>query len=228
MADAASVPSLEFIFAARVSVDHPLDLGDVGKGGRRIVPIGGGDFSGPNIRGKVLPGGADWQIIRTDGVAELEARYTLRTDDGALIYVRNLAYRHGPPDVIAALAAGRRSIRQVIISAARRFRDKRRPLCLDHQAHRGLQRRARASCRQAQVLSAAVTEIRDPDLNPDDELLPEPALDRNGQSRRRHHGDECPASCALHPGLSVGGHSAGARPRRRRWTRPAAGSHRQM
>ncbi len=107
MADAASVPSLEFIFAARVSVDHPLDLGDVGKGGRRIVPIGGGDFSGPNIRGKVLPGGADWQIIRTDGVAELEARYTLRTDDGALIYVRNLAYRHGPPDVIAALAAGR-------------------------------------------------------------------------------------------------------------------------
>jgi len=106
MADAA-VPQLEFIFAAQVGVDAPLDLGDVGKGGRRIVPIAGGEFSGPNIRGEVLPGGADWQVIRTDGTAELEARYTLRTDDGALIYVRNLAYRHGPPDVVAALAAGR-------------------------------------------------------------------------------------------------------------------------
>ena len=84
-----------------------LDLGDVGKGGRRIIPITGGDFSGPQLRGKVLPGGADWQVLRNDGVAELEARYTLRTDDGALIYVRNLALRHGPPDLIAALAAGR-------------------------------------------------------------------------------------------------------------------------
>ena len=107
MVSPESAPSLELIFAAHVSVDQPLDLGDVGKGGRRIVPIAGGEFSGPNIRGKVLPGGADWQVIRSDGVAELEARYTLRTDDGALIYVRNLAYRHGPPEVIAALAAGR-------------------------------------------------------------------------------------------------------------------------
>jgi hypothetical protein len=106
MADPQSLPQLEFIFAAEVAVARPLDLGDVGKGGRRIVPIGGGEFSGPHIRGQVLPGGADWQVIRTDGVAELEARYTLRTDDGALIYVRNLALRHGPPDVLAALAAG--------------------------------------------------------------------------------------------------------------------------
>jgi Protein of unknown function (DUF3237) len=102
-----TIPQLEFIFAARVSVEQPLDLGNVAKGGRRIVPIAAGEFSGPNIRGEVLPGGADWQVIRTDGVAELEARYTLRTDDDALIYVRNLGLRHGPPDVIAALAAGR-------------------------------------------------------------------------------------------------------------------------
>jgi hypothetical protein len=78
----------------------------VGKGGRRIVPITGGEFSGPRGRGIVVPGGADWQVLRTDGVAELEARYTLKADDGALIYVRNLAFRHGPPAVIAALAAG--------------------------------------------------------------------------------------------------------------------------
>jgi hypothetical protein len=71
------------------------------------VPIIGGEFSGPQMRGKILTGGADWQILRTDGVSELEARYTLATDDGALISVRNLARRHGPPDVIAALAAGR-------------------------------------------------------------------------------------------------------------------------
>ncbi|HUI15408.1 MAG TPA: DUF3237 domain-containing protein [Xanthobacteraceae bacterium] len=100
-------PRLEFIFTARVSVDVPLDLGDVGKGGRRIVAITGGDFSGPQLRGEVLPGGADWQVLRGDGVAELEARYTLRTDDGALIYVRNQALRHGPAEVMAALAAGR-------------------------------------------------------------------------------------------------------------------------
>jgi len=105
--EAAAPPRLELIFAAHVLVGAPLDLGDVGKGGRSIVPITGGEFFGPNIRGKVVPGGADWQILRSDGVAELEARYTLQTDDSARIYVRNQALRHGPPEVIAALAAGR-------------------------------------------------------------------------------------------------------------------------
>src|ERR1700685_2664146 len=102
-----AAPELEFIFSARVTVDPPQELGDIGKGRRRIVPITGGDFDGPLLHGKVLPGGADWQILRDDGVAELEARYTLQTDDGALIHVRNLALRHGPPDVMAALGAGR-------------------------------------------------------------------------------------------------------------------------
>ena len=106
MTDVASAPALEFIFSAQVTVAAALDLGDVGKGGRRIVPITGGIFSGPQLHGLVLPGGADWQVLRSDGTAELEARYTLRTDGGALIYVRNHALRHGPPDVIAALAAG--------------------------------------------------------------------------------------------------------------------------
>src|ERR1700730_17010983 len=100
----ADTPQLEFIFAANVSVGPPLDCGDVGKGRRRIVPITGGEFSGPDICGKVLPGGADWQILRGDGVSELEARYTLQTDDAALL---NVAFRHGPPEVMAALAAGR-------------------------------------------------------------------------------------------------------------------------
>lgn len=106
MANTESPPQLEFICTAHVTVDPALDLGDIAKGGRRIVPITGGDFSGPQLRGQVLAGGADWQILRSDGVAELEARYTLRTDDGALIYVRNHALRHGPAEVIAALTAG--------------------------------------------------------------------------------------------------------------------------
>jgi len=100
-------PKLDFIFEARVTIGAPLDVGDVAKGGRRIVPITGGEFAGPRIRGDVVPGGADWQVLRSDGVAELEARYTLRADDGVLIYVRNHALRHGPPDVLAAMGAGR-------------------------------------------------------------------------------------------------------------------------
>jgi Protein of unknown function (DUF3237) len=106
LAHAQSPPRLEFIFAADVKVDPPLDAGNIGKGTHRFVPIAGGEVSGPKLRGEVLRGGGDWQIIRDDGVAELEARYTVRTEDGALIFVRNYGLRHGPREVIAALAAG--------------------------------------------------------------------------------------------------------------------------
>jgi len=75
-------------------------------GRRRIINITGGTFRGERLSGKVLPGGADWQVIRADGVAELDARYTLETDDRALIYVRNFGYRHGPAEIIQKLAAG--------------------------------------------------------------------------------------------------------------------------
>jgi len=107
MTGTESAPKLDFIFSAQVTIDARLEFGDVGKGGRRIVPITGGKFAGPQMNGKVLPGGADWQLLRHDGVAELEARYTLRTDDGALIYVRNHALRHGSAEAMAALDAGR-------------------------------------------------------------------------------------------------------------------------
>ena len=65
------------------------------------------NFLARDCAARSIPGGADWQIVRNDGVAELEARYTLETDDGALIYVRNHALRHGPAEAMAALAAGR-------------------------------------------------------------------------------------------------------------------------
>ena len=76
------------------------------QGRRRIIGITGGRFSGARLCGRVLPGGADWQLIRADGVADLDARYTLETDDRALIYVRNTGYRHGPAEVMQRLAKG--------------------------------------------------------------------------------------------------------------------------
>src|SRR5262245_57531444 len=66
----------------------------------------GGTFEGPRLRGKVLPGGADWTLLRPDGVLELDLRITLETDDGAAIYMSSFGFRHGPPEVLAALARG--------------------------------------------------------------------------------------------------------------------------
>ncbi len=82
---------------ARVTIAPALDIGVTPRGERRIVPITGGTFEGPALRGHVVPGGADWQIIRPDGVIELEARYTLMTEAGGLIYVANRGIRHGWP-----------------------------------------------------------------------------------------------------------------------------------
>jgi len=71
-----------------------------------IAPITGGTFEGPRLRGKVLPGGGDWLLTRPDGVVELDLRITLETDDGALIYMMSSGLRHGPPEVLAAMARG--------------------------------------------------------------------------------------------------------------------------
>ena len=98
--------ALDFAFTARVTVGAPLELGETPQGRRRIIPITGGTVEGPRLAGKVLPGGADWQTIRADGVAELDARYTLEAADGALISVINRGLRHGPPEVMRKLIAG--------------------------------------------------------------------------------------------------------------------------
>ena len=65
-----------------------------------------GQFEGPRLRGKVLPGGGDWTLLRADGVLELDLRVTLETDDGALIHMSSFGLRHGPPEVIATLGRG--------------------------------------------------------------------------------------------------------------------------
>jgi len=97
---------LQALFRVEITLAPPQELGDTPRGRRRIIGITGGRFSGERLSGRVLAGGADWQVIRPDGVADLDARYTLETDDGALIYVRNRGYRHGPPEVMKKLAAG--------------------------------------------------------------------------------------------------------------------------
>src|SRR5688572_33362415 len=74
-------PGLVFAFEARVEVGAPLEVGQLPKGMRRIVPILRGTFEGPGIKGRVMPGGADWQIIGADGFSELDTRYTLETED---------------------------------------------------------------------------------------------------------------------------------------------------
>ena len=99
-------PRMQFAFEARVTVDKPLVVGESAHGLRRIVPITGGTFAGPNIKGKVVPGGADWQFVRPDGVLEVLAKYTLQTDDGVLIMIENRGMRHGPPEVIERMARG--------------------------------------------------------------------------------------------------------------------------
>jgi hypothetical protein len=98
--------ALDFAFATKIMVAAPLDLGDTHLGGRRIIAITGGTVEGPRLLGKVLPGGADWQIIRGDGTAELDARYTIAAEDGALISVVNRGFRHGPPEAMRQLVAG--------------------------------------------------------------------------------------------------------------------------
>jgi hypothetical protein len=92
-----------------VTVGPPQNIGGVPHGSRRTAPITGGTFSGPRLRGTVLPGGSgDWLLLRTDGVLEMDLRVTLETDDGAVILMRSFGLRHGPSDVIAALARGER------------------------------------------------------------------------------------------------------------------------
>jgi len=97
---------LEPLLKADITLAPAQELGESPLGRRRIINITGGTFRGERLSGKVLPGGADWQVIRADGVADLDARYTLETSDGALIYVRNHGYRHGPADVLKKLSAG--------------------------------------------------------------------------------------------------------------------------
>ena len=99
-------PSLTHIADIMVEVAAPILLGPCPVGERRVVPILGGRIAGPRLSGTVLPGGADTQLIRGDGVAEIVARYLLRLDDGTLVGVANRGLRHAAPDDMARLLRG--------------------------------------------------------------------------------------------------------------------------
>jgi hypothetical protein len=81
-------------------------LGDTPAGNRKIVGVLGGTVDGERIKGRILPGGGDWALIRPDGVLLLDVRLTIETRDGAQIYCRYEGMRHGPAEVMARLAAG--------------------------------------------------------------------------------------------------------------------------
>ncbi len=101
-----STPGLNYFCTLEVDLSPPLTTGQTPGGTKRIIPITGGRVHGPNISGRILNIGADWQTILDSGVAELDARYAFETDDGAIIEIRNFGFRHGPDDVIKRLAAG--------------------------------------------------------------------------------------------------------------------------
>lgn len=99
-------PALEFCFRISVDVTGIQELGKTAKGIRKIVPITGGSFEGPNMKGNVVAGGYDWQLLRADEVVEIDARYMLQTDEGDLITIINTGLRHGPPEIMQLLAKG--------------------------------------------------------------------------------------------------------------------------
>jgi hypothetical protein len=101
-------PKLEFL--GRWSVDLTAPVWELGQtsdlGQRRIFPITGGTFTGPNFKGKILNNGADWQIVTKDGLSIIDTRYLLETDDGALVYLQTKGYRYGPSEILAGVARG--------------------------------------------------------------------------------------------------------------------------
>ena len=102
-----TIPSVnpEPVLQLHVTLSDRLEVGLTDSGERAIVPITGGSFFGDGIKGEVMPGGADWQLIRSDGVQEIVARYTIRTDDGQIIFVDNQGIRHADDDGIYRVTA---------------------------------------------------------------------------------------------------------------------------
>jgi Protein of unknown function (DUF3237) len=102
------MPELQtkYVFTITAEIAEVTTAGDIGHGVRRIIPITGGEVRGDEVNGKVLPFGADFQIIRPNELIDLEARYAFETDDGAVVYVENRGIRFGPVDLLLKLKRG--------------------------------------------------------------------------------------------------------------------------
>ncbi len=102
-----ATPHFEPLMCLAVEVGGIVSIGAMPTGERRVVAITGGSFeSDDGWHGEVLPGGADWQLLRSDGVLEVDARYVLQDSHGQRVHVVSQGLRHGPTEVIAALARG--------------------------------------------------------------------------------------------------------------------------
>ena len=99
-------PTLQFFADLSVQVDRPQEVGATVHGQRRVIPILGGEVQGQGWSARVLPGGADFQLILNPRMAELDARYVIETDGGDLIFVQNRAVRTAAPEVMARLIRG--------------------------------------------------------------------------------------------------------------------------
>jgi hypothetical protein len=102
----ATAPKTRYAFSIKARVGPIQDLGQTARGHRRIIDILGGEVAGPMLDGEILPGGADWQIVRPDGTIEVVARYTIRSKAGALIYVQNEGLRVASPEILARMSRG--------------------------------------------------------------------------------------------------------------------------
>ncbi len=94
------------VFSLAITVATPIEAGDYGYGTRRVIPITGGTLKGDGLSGQIVEGGADYQIIRPNGFTELEAKYAVKLDDGAIIYVENIGIRFGPQEALEKIRRG--------------------------------------------------------------------------------------------------------------------------
>jgi len=99
-------PALIHIADFTIAVGQPITVGETREGLRRVIPILGGRITGPRLQGEILAAGADYQLVQPDGFTTLDARYTARLDDGAMIYIVNIGVRSGSPAVMARMLRG--------------------------------------------------------------------------------------------------------------------------
>jgi hypothetical protein len=100
-------PHLKLVYRLEASLGDPQDVGDLSAGHRRIVPLTGGTFRGPELSGTLLAGAsADWQMVLPDGTALGDVRYSLQTERGDVLYVQSHSVRHGSAAVLERLGRG--------------------------------------------------------------------------------------------------------------------------
>lgn len=105
-APAAPAPTLDYAFTARITLAPPVEQGEVAGGRKRFIAITGGTVDGPMLKGTIMPGGGDWQIIMPGGLTKVEARYFMKSADGTVIEITNPGVRVASPEVTEKLAKG--------------------------------------------------------------------------------------------------------------------------